>query len=203
MKIYLVDLDSRMTNCWERDFEEVTDVEVVNGDMQEFLDNHKDVDTIVSAANSFGLMDGGLDAVYVRYFGERLQTAVLERIREEHLGEQPVGSSMILEIPGTEGKQLIHTPSMRTPQPIIDPRVVYTCTRSALVIAMKNKAKAIVLPAFGHLTGRVKAELVSNLMYRAYEDVCRRSGEHFVNSWEEVKEECNIDDVLLEYFGGY
>lgn len=200
MKIYLVDLDSRMTNCWEQDFEEVTDVEVVNGDMQEFLDSHKDVDTIVSAANSFGIMDGGLDAVYVRYFGDSLQTAVLERIREEHLGEQPVGSSLILKIPEGKGKRLIHTPSMRTPQPLIDPRIVYTCTRSALVTAMKNRAKAIVMPAFGHLTGRVKAETVSSLMYKAYEDVCLRSRGGFVNTWKEVKDSCNIDQVLLDHF---
>lgn len=200
MKIYLVDLDNRMTTRWAKDFQDAEEVEIVNGDMPEFLDSHKDVDTIVSAANSFGLMDGGLDAVYIRYFGEALQEAVLKRIREEHLGEQPVGSSLILDIPGRKGKRLIHTPSMRTPQPLLDPRVVYTCTRSALVTAMKHQAKAVVLPAFGHLTGRIKAETVSGLMYKAYADVRLRSNRSFVNSWEEIKEYCNIDEVLLGHF---
>lgn len=197
MKIYLVDVAERMTSCWKKEFGECSDVTVVHGDITTFLDNHTEIDTIVSAANSFGFMDGGLDGVYVKYFGEALQESVLQKIREEHFGEQPVGSSMIVEIPNANGKRLIHTPSMRVPQPLLDPRVVYTCTRSALVTAIRNKAKNVVLPAFGHLTGRVKAADVSLLMYKAYEDVCLRKKGGFVSSWEEVVRDCNIDAVLL------
>ena len=197
MKIFLVDIDNKMTSCWERDFKDNSDVEVVNDDIAEFLDTHADVDTIVSAANSFGFMDGGLDKAYVAYFGNSLQEAVLRKIREEHLGEQPVGSSLSLDIPGTIGKRLIHTPTMRVPQPIIDPRVVYTCARSALVTAVKHGAQSVVLPAFGHLTGSVRADIVSDLMHRAYEDVCLRNKGIYVNTWREVYEKCNIDEVLF------
>ena len=70
--------------------------------------------------------------------GSDLQKVIIH----EHMGEQPVGSSFIVDILG-EGKILIHTPTMK----IIDPYVVFTCTRSALVEAIKAGSKAVMLPA--------------------------------------------------------
>ena len=39
-------------------------------------------DCFVSAANSFGMMDGGVDAAITRYFGTELMARVQARIRE-------------------------------------------------------------------------------------------------------------------------
>lgn len=60
---------------------------------------------------------------------------------------------------------------MRIPQPILDPRIIYTATRSTLVEAIKNQIFTITLPAFGHLTGNVKSEIVAQYMRMAYDDV--------------------------------
>lgn len=56
-----------------------------------------DFDCMVSAANSFGLMDGGVDAAITAFFGTQLMTRVQQRIVNEYLGEQPVGSAFVIE----------------------------------------------------------------------------------------------------------
>ncbi len=52
---------------------------------------------MVSAANSFGLMDGGVDAAITTFFGSQLQARVQNHILREYLGEQPVGSAFVIE----------------------------------------------------------------------------------------------------------
>ena len=36
---------------------------------------------------------------------------------------------------------LIHTPTMRTPEEIVDPRIIYQCMRTTLIVAKKNNIK--------------------------------------------------------------
>ena len=42
---------------------------------------------------------------------------------------------------------------MRTPQEIVDPRIIYQCMRSALIEAKKNNIKTILISMFGTATG--------------------------------------------------
>lgn len=55
---------------------------------------------MVSAANSFGLMDGGIDAAITDFFGKQLPVRVQARIISEYGGVQPVGTSFIIETLG-------------------------------------------------------------------------------------------------------
>ena len=199
MRIYLVDIDGRMIKAWESFFSNEENIVIANRDVVEFLKTNVEVDSVVSAANAFGIMDGGLDAVYLRHFGLELQEAVQCKISAEYLGEQPIGTSIVVDIPGHAGIKFYHIPSMRVPQPIIDPRVIYTCTRTALVTGILNGAKNMLLPAFGHLTGRVEAEIVSELMYRAYNDVCKNS-ERPIKPKTCFEETVGLDDILIKHF---
>ena len=195
--IHLVDVDNRVIRAWERKFFDEGNVRIVNMDVVEYLEKNSTMDGVVSAANSFGIMTGGIDAAYIQYFGSELQEAVQRKIAEEYFGEQPVGTSVVVEIPNYPGILLIHTPSMRTPQPIIDPRIVYSCTRTALVEAIRCSVKNLILPAFGHLTGKVPADIVSELMYRAYQDVFYNNAKVLDNSFDGIT---GIDDVLIGHF---
>jgi O-acetyl-ADP-ribose deacetylase (regulator of RNase III) len=51
---------------------------------------------MVSPANSFGLMDGGIDAAITKYFGKELMQRVQARIMQEYCGEQPVGTAIMV-----------------------------------------------------------------------------------------------------------
>lgn len=180
--IYLIDINGRMVKAWDKCFgKEAMSMQI---EFSEFMDLHSDVDAVVSPANSFGLMDGGYDAAITEYFGTGLQESVRRRILEEFLGEQPVASSLVVEIPGFPGKILIHVPSMRMPERIADAGVVYQCMRSALLCAVKHEVKQIVIPAFGGLTGGVPEEIVSDQMYRAYLQIKGQLRNPHMETWE-------------------
>ncbi|MBR1846905.1 MAG: macro domain-containing protein [Bacilli bacterium] len=160
-----------MVSAWGKRFRAHREVKVVEGEFAAFMDSH-DVEAIVSPANSFGQMDGGYDLAIIDYFGNGLQKAVQRMIAEELYGEQPVGTSVIVDIPGT-AKKLIHTPTMRVPGPIKDPLVLYQCMRTALMAAIKEKARSIVIPAFGACCGKIPPETVAEMMGRGYEQILR------------------------------
>lgn len=63
MQIYLRDRNQNLVNFWNKVFANEDKIHVSCGDI---FDNgeHMNVDAIVSPANSFGFMDGGIDYVY-------------------------------------------------------------------------------------------------------------------------------------------
>lgn len=158
-----------MAKAWTAQFDGVENVEVVCSDFGRFMVGTK-VDCVVSPANAYGLMDGGYDQAITDWFGERLQMEVRRYILSNFCGEQPVGSSFIINTE-KEGVKLIHTPTMRYPERIRDPLVVYTCMRTCLMCAMQNGVKSIVIPAFGALTGCLSPETVAQMMKRAYDQL--------------------------------
>ena len=176
MKITLLDINKNMTDAWSKYFKDIENVEIVHNYFSNFMDENQDVDAIVSPANSFGLMDGGYDKAIIDYFGEKLMKSVQQAILIRWYGEQPVGTSMSVPIKnkivnGGRYALLIHTPSMRTPEQIVDTRIIYQCMRTTLIEAIKQGVDHVVIPAFGGLTGRVPCEEIAKMMFFAYKQV--------------------------------
>ena len=169
MKIYLLDQDKSLTNCWKLYFRNEKDVEVVCDDFKQFMDT-TDVECVVSPANSYGLMDGGYDRAISEWFGFGLMKKVQRYIVEKWLGEQPVGTSFIIST-GVKDIKLIHTPTMRVPSIIKDPMVIYNCMRTCLMTAFENNVQSIVVPAFGGGCGNVRYQTICDMMYHAYKQV--------------------------------
>lgn len=169
MKIYLLDRRRPITECWAELFAGEKDVEVVCKDFHDFM-NTTEVQCVVSPANSYGLMDGGYDLAITDWFGTGLMKKVQERLMRDFYGEQPVGTSILVET-DVKGIKLIHTPTMRVPSVIRDPMVVYHCMRSTLMLALENNIESIVIPAFGGACGSVPADVVADMMYKAYSQI--------------------------------
>ena len=169
MKIYLLDRNFNMIREWEKYFYDVPNVEIVYDDFENFMKTHK-VDCVVSPANSFGLMDGGYDLAISKWFGEGLMESVQSYIINNYYGEQPVATSFTLDST-VEGVKLIHTPTMREPDEIKEPLVVYQCMRTTLIEAIKNNIQEIVIPSFGGGTGCLKHEIIAKMMYQGYMQV--------------------------------
>ena len=131
---------------------------------------HKDIECIVSPANSFGYMDGGYDKAITDYFGVGVEKEAQKFINSHLFGEQPVGTSIMVDIPNTN-KKLIHTPTMRLPSTIKDELVIYQCMRSTLSCAIKGKVHSIVIPAFGGATGKVKPDIIAKYMKAGYDQI--------------------------------
>ena len=168
MKIYLLDRNYSIVECWRERFTGVKDVEIVCDDFARFMNTH-DVECVVSPANSFGLMDGGYDLAISKYFGWDLSKKVQQYIIDNLYGEQPVGTSIIVDI--NEKQKLIHTPSMRTPSQIKEPLIIYNCMRTCLMLAKQNNIKSIVIPAFGGECGNVAFSLIAEMMFQAYNQI--------------------------------
>ena len=130
------------------------------------------VQCVVSPANSFGIMDGGYDLALTKWYGEQLQERVQKYIMKNYYGEQPVGSSFIIDA-GRDNQYLIHTPTMRTPEKIVDTRVIYQSMRTTLIVAKQNKIKSILIPMFGGLTGCVRPQVVAEMMYLGYRQIMK------------------------------
>lgn len=121
MMLDLVTNSAGMAEAWEDAFRGYKGVAVHCCDFRTFIDQQPEIDAVVSPANAYGLMDGNYDRAITDKFGpelaERVRTVILERF----YGEQPVGTSFSVPIPGHENILLIHTPTMRAPTPIADP----------------------------------------------------------------------------------
>lgn len=181
MKIYLIDFNEAIIRAWKKYFKNETDVFIEYSHLHYFLDEHPNLQAIVSPANSFGIMTGGYDGAITRYFGEDLQKDVQKYIIDNFFGEQVVGTSCSVKIPNTD-KYLIHTPTMRVPEKIQDSRIIYHCMRSTLIEAHRLNVDSVLIPAFGGLTGGINPDELAWHMYNAYKQIQH----HVVNQPKEL-----------------
>ncbi len=184
-KICLLERDLRKCKFLELYFDSAPEVEIICDDFRHFMETHQ-VQCVVSPANAFGLMDGGYDLAITEWFGDQLQKRVQQYIIHHFYGEQPVGTSFLIDA-GKDGQSLIHTPSMRTPQRILDPQVIYQCMRTTLMCAAEYSIESIVIPMFGGLTGGVRPQLVADMMWRAYRQLKNPPERIDWNDVEEIK----------------
>lgn len=179
LKVYLLDRNREITYALTREFAPFEDVEIVLDDFAHFMDTHKSIECVVSPANSFGCMAGGYDKAITDYFGRDVEKEVQKFIRKNYYGEQPIGTSIMVDIPNAD-KKLIHTPTMRLPSPIKDPLVIYQCMRSTIMVALRSNIHSIVIPAFGGATGQVPPRILAKYMKEGYKQVIK-----FLKIWNE------------------
>lgn len=171
MEIYLIERDYRKFKYLKPYFKAERNVYLINNTFEDFMKENIDrIQCVVSPANSFGLMDGSYDLALTEWYGNQLQERVQEHIIKNFYGEQPIGTSFIIET-NKDNQFLIHTPTMRAPQEIVDPRIIYQCMRTTLIEAKKNNIKSILIPMFGAHIGKVKPQIVSKMMWKAYHQI--------------------------------
>ena len=172
IKLILVDPKPALCDAWRTHFDGLPNVEIVDG----FFEKLPEFDCMVSAANSFGLMDGGVDLAIIRFFGRSLEQRVQQYILEHYLGEQPIGTSFIIE---TENKQhpfIAHTPTMRVPMSIALTDQVYTAMWAMLLAVRQynstksQKIQTIACPGLGTATGQVPFDEAARQMALAYKN---------------------------------
>ncbi|EBO8547877.1 phage tail protein [Salmonella enterica subsp. enterica serovar Senftenberg] len=173
IKLILSAPEPAMAAAFECYFQNTENVEIIPGPFETI----PEFDCMVSAANSFGLMDGGVDAAITTYFGTQLQRRVQKYIIQEYLGEQPVGTAFITETGDGEHPWLVHAPTMRVPLIIDGTDAVYNATRAALLAIFQHnksaaeykKIKSVVFPAMGAGCGQVPPDSVARQMRLAWE----------------------------------
>ncbi|MBR1272093.1 macro domain-containing protein [Bradyrhizobium sp. AUGA SZCCT0222] len=177
LTVHLRDINAGVVKAWERAFKGVPGVSVSRGDIFEH-----DADAIVSPANSFGYMDGGIDLLYSRYFGWELETSLRALLSEQHYGELPVGQAVVLATGHEIIPFLVSAPTMRVPMNISQTVNVYLAFRAALIAVLAHNATAdapirsLLVPGLGTGIGEVTPERAAMQMRLAYNAIINGEG---------------------------
>lgn len=168
LEVLLVDHWTPLVAAWERAFEDVDAVRVVEGD---FFAHP--ADAMVSPANSFGVMDGGLDRVIRERLGFPVERAVQQRILERHHGELPIGQAEIVATGSSDWPRLIVAPTMRVPESVAQTLNPYLAFRAILLAARAHAPpiRSIVCPGLGTGIGGMDAERCAVQMRMAWNQV--------------------------------
>ncbi|MCB0714207.1 MAG: macro domain-containing protein [Ignavibacteriae bacterium] len=168
--LWLVNPDSAMCDAWREAFIDLPNVRVVEG-MYQSLEPH---DCFVTAGNSFGIMTAGIDAAVIERHGLGLMKRVQERIRNEYLGEQPIGTAFIEGTGQPDYRYIVHAPTMRTPGVIAGTDKVYIATWASLLAIYRHNVETsdeictVGFPAMGAGFGGVPYKEVARQMATAY-----------------------------------
>lgn len=173
-RICLVDHWQPLTRAWAEVFARSSSVAVREGDF--FAE---DADALVSPANSFGIMDGGLDAAIRAEVGGHVQSAVQRRIIEEHHGELPVGSAEVIATDHPRWPFLIVAPTMRVPESVAHTLNAYLAFRATLLAVVRHNRdtdrpiRSLVVPGLGTGIGGMDARRCAAQMRVAFDQVSK------------------------------
>ncbi len=175
LDITLIDLDTELVNAWRSRFDP-HHYPRVHASQGSILTQH--VDAIVSPANSFGFMDGGLDLALSMHFGWQLEDAVRDVLFAEHDGELPVGQAIVVPTSHEQVPWLVSAPTMRVPMNVSDTVNAYLAMRAILrAVARHNRTHpdaqihTLACPGLGTGNGCMPSHRCAMQMAYAY-DVC-------------------------------
>ena len=153
-------------------FAGLPNVTIVHGDILQ-----GSADAIVSPANSFGNMDGGIDLAYARFFPDGLEERLQAVVEARFAGELTVGQATIIPTLHGEIPLMISAPTMRMPGNIARSVNVYLAFRAALLALECHRLEAglevvtMLSPAMGTGVGAMPVERAARQMRTAYDNV--------------------------------
>jgi O-acetyl-ADP-ribose deacetylase (regulator of RNase III) len=115
-----------------------------------------------------------VDLAITRFFGVELIERVQARILREYLGEQPIGTSIVVETGHPKHPFVAHTPTMRVPMSISSTDNVYTAMWAMLLEIRRHNSsssrqiRTVACPGLGTATGRVAPAEAARQMAIAY-----------------------------------
>ncbi|XP_076079504.1 uncharacterized protein LOC143049715 [Mytilus galloprovincialis] len=190
---FLRDIKPKMVNAWSTLFKNHENrVKISSGDI---FRGAPEADALVSPANSFGFMDGGIDMVYTNLFGWQMQKRLQKVIREDYNGENIVGNAIIIPAYGEEPdeerienmkkfnlcggrpiKFLISAPTMRVPKDVMSTSNAFLAFRATIIAVEKHNRnpenepiRSVLCPGLGTAVGRMPFDRCAFQMLEAFE----------------------------------
>jgi O-acetyl-ADP-ribose deacetylase (regulator of RNase III) len=173
-RILLIDRKEPLCTAWAESFSMYENVEVVQGDFFS-----RDADAMVSPANSFGIMDGGLDLAIRTALGFELEGVVQRMILEHHHGELPVGGSEVVPTAHARWPWLVVAPTMRIPESVAQTTNAYLAFRAALLAIRRfnetngPRIRSVVVPGLCTGVGAMEARRCAAQMRIAFDQVAK------------------------------
>ena len=195
MKIILTSVEEPLLKAWERFCSDMDCVEIFSGSILS-----AECDAVVSPANSFGFMDGGLDMIYSQHFGWQVQARLQQKIREHHHGELLVGNAEIVETDSDAIPYVIAAPTMRVPMLLKNTVNPYLAARAVFLLVKHGKFREgplvgeaisdvvhkVAFPGLGTGVGGVGPNTCANQVRRAIEDVVQGKND-FPKTWADAQ----------------
>lgn len=209
-KLILVDLQQKLVSAWQEEMSKelreqssgTISVTTYQGYIQNYLQAN-DVDCMVSPANSFGLMDGGLDLAISNFYGgvAKLVPVVRNTLIDECCGQQNVGSCLLVDVKELAQsaqqarkvpRYIAHVPTMRVPKLLnSEDDIVYRCTWALLTTVRKHnmqvarndhqggheRINSVLCSGFGTGAGHFPAHECARQMVLAVKHFAERSWE--------------------------
>lgn len=197
LRIVLTAIQEPLIRAWQKHCGDLDFVELYHGSIFAV-----ECDAVVSPANSFGFMDGGIDRLYTKQYGPAVQHQLQELIRDCHHGELLVGRAEIVSIPeNNQANFLITAPTMRIPQILTDTINPYLAARAVFInildghfragvhkgTAIKDQVQSVAFPGLGTGVGRVSFETCAAQM-RAAIDAIVLGQNPFPANWFEASQ---------------
>lgn len=169
MNYTLIDTNPKMVATWKEFFQEEPNVAIYEGDLTKVT-----CDAIVSPANSFGFMDGGVDYANSERLGWDLQVKLQKHIKALLEGELLVGKAVVLETGDDTIPYLISAPTMRVPMSFhISTSInAYLAMKAALIEARKHEhIESVAVPGFCTGVGKMQPMIAARQMYQAFREI--------------------------------
>ena len=196
MRLVLAAVEPPLADAWERFCGDLEFVSIHEGDILEVA-----CEAVVSPANSFGFMDGGIDAQYLDFFGPEIQLRVRRQIHEQHAGELLVGAAEIVETGHAAIPFLIAAPTMRVPMVLRESVNAYLAARAVFLVVQRGSftsgqhaghpvrehVRTLAMPGLGTGVGRLGFNTCARQVRAAIDDVLL--GKYSMpKSWAEASE---------------
>ncbi len=171
MQLILVDRGREFCDVLRSQFHAHPEVDVVCGRFEDL----PVFDCVITAGNSFGLMDAGMDLAVVRFFGRHVMELVPRQILNDYLGEQPVGTCIIVPTGHPSHPFVAHAPTMRIPMNIQGTDHVYLAMWAALTAVHRHnrtesrQIQSVACPGLGTGTGGMDFPEAALQLCLAYE----------------------------------
>ena len=171
-----------MVEAWDTAFAGVDEVTTSCADMFEPGHPLGAGVAIVSPANSFGYMDGGIDLVYSKHFGWDVEDRLRKRIVDDFDGELPVGNAVVVATEDSKIPWLVSAPTMRVPMNVAKTANAYLAFRAALIaVADHNRNSSaridtLFCPGLCTANGRMPNHRAAKQMFEAFVAVVFRAG---------------------------
>jgi O-acetyl-ADP-ribose deacetylase (regulator of RNase III) len=169
---HLRDRGEELVAAWQKHFAGLPEVRPGVGDIFAVR-----VDAVVSPANCFGFMDGGIDRAYTQRFGRQVQDRLREVLRRDWNGELPIGLALLLQTGDVEVPYLVSAPTMRAPVSVAATLNAYLAFRAVLRVIQRHNERhpgsiqSVACPGLGTGTGELPPAVCARQMREAYDEV--------------------------------
>jgi O-acetyl-ADP-ribose deacetylase (regulator of RNase III) len=185
LTLVLMAVDDALENAWTELARDRPGLVVHRGALEEVGDRHG-VDAVVSPANSFGRMGGGIDLAYARWF-PGIEARVRAASGADRGDELPVGAAVIVPTGIERPAWLISAPTMRRPGTRLDPDGAAARAAATAVLRLwrdgtlpdgrpvRAAVRTIALPGLGTGTGGVNPRVCARQVGAALDEILGNS----------------------------